>query len=97
VPDVLLISNEVWDGLTSQEQQWLQEAADESAIYQAELWEESDAESLRAVEAAGVEIIHPDKTIFAERVRPLHEEYRRDPLLGPLMQRIAAFAAESTE
>jgi tripartite ATP-independent transporter DctP family solute receptor len=97
VPDVLLISNEVWDGLTPQEQQWLQEAADESAIYQAELWEESDAESLRAVEAAGVEIIHPDKTIFAERVRPLHEEYRRDPLLGPMMQRIAAFAAEANE
>jgi tripartite ATP-independent transporter DctP family solute receptor len=97
VPDVLLISNEVWDALTPQEQQWLQEAADESSIYQAELWEESSAESLRAVEEAGVQIIYPDKSLFAERVQPLHEQFRRDPLLGPMMERIAAFAREGTE
>jgi tripartite ATP-independent transporter DctP family solute receptor len=34
VPDVLLISTVIWDDLTPQEQQWIQEAADESYQYQ---------------------------------------------------------------
>lgn len=97
VPDVLLISAEVWDDLTLQEQQWLQEAADESATYQMKLWTVSNEESLRAVEAAGVEIIRPDTSLFADRVRPLHDQFRRDPELGPLMDRIKAFAGEDTD
>ena len=34
VPDLLMISSEVWDSLSGREQGWLQQAADESAVYQ---------------------------------------------------------------
>jgi tripartite ATP-independent transporter DctP family solute receptor len=88
VPDVLLVSTTVWHGLSPDEQRWLQESADESFEYQARLWQEATEEALRALAAAGVEIVEPDRAPFAARVQSLHEEFRRDPELGPLMERI---------
>jgi tripartite ATP-independent transporter DctP family solute receptor len=89
VPDVVVVSTHFWRSLTPQQQEWLQEAADESAVYQHKLWDESTAESLAAVEKAGVEIIRPDKAAFSARVADLHEQARRDPIVGPLDKRIA--------
>jgi tripartite ATP-independent transporter DctP family solute receptor len=89
VPDVVVIGTHFWHTLTPQQQKWMQEAADESAIYQRELWEESTATSLAAVEKAGVEIIRPDKAAFAAKVAELRETARRDPIVGPLDRRIA--------
>lgn len=89
VPDVVIVGTHFWASLSPQEQKWLQEAADESAIYQRKLWDESTAESLAAVAKAGVEIIRPDKAAFAARVAELHETARQDPIVGPLDRRIA--------
>ncbi len=89
VPDVVIISTHFWSSLTPQQQKWMQEAADESAVYQRSLWEKSTAESLAAVEKAGVEIIRPDKSAFAAQVAELHETARKDPIVGPLDRRIA--------
>jgi tripartite ATP-independent transporter DctP family solute receptor len=88
VPDVLLISTEVWNDLTAEEQEWLQEAADESYQYQKKLWKESTMESLRAVEEAGVEIIYPDKAPFVEKVQPLLEEFKEEKEVYELIQKI---------
>ena len=38
---------------------------------------------------AGVEIIRPDKALFAARVAALHATARQDPVIGPLDRRIA--------
>jgi tripartite ATP-independent transporter DctP family solute receptor len=88
IPDVLLIGTKIWNNLTEQEQQWLQEAADESAIYQRDLWVESERYSLQKAEEAGVKIIYPDKAPFIERVQPLHETYKQDERLYDLIKRI---------
>lgn len=90
VPDVLVVSTKVWDTLTAQEQQWLQEAAHASAARQIELWAEAERESLAAVEAAGVEIIRPDKAPFAAQVAPVIESFRDRPALYDLIQQIQA-------
>ncbi|MEO7413473.1 MAG: TRAP transporter substrate-binding protein [Opitutaceae bacterium] len=89
VPDVIIISTHFWSSLTPQQQVWLQEAADESAVFQSKLWGASTAESLAAVEKAGVEIIRPDKALFAAKVAELRETARQDPVVGPLDRRIA--------
>ncbi|MDP3072024.1 MAG: TRAP transporter substrate-binding protein [Opitutaceae bacterium] len=89
VPDVLVISTHLWNSLTPQQQQWLQEAADESAVHQRNLWGASTAESLAAVEKAGVEIIRPDKAAFRAAVAELHARAQQDPIVGPLDRRIA--------
>jgi len=88
VPDVLVISTVVWDDLTEQEQKWLQEAADESYVYQKKLWLESTMESLKAVEEAGVEIIYPEKEPFMEKVQPFLEEYKSEKEVYKLIQKI---------
>lgn len=88
VPDVLIVSLKVWEKLTDQEKQWLQQAADDSVPVERQLWEESEKESLRMVEEAGVTIIQPDKEPFAEKVGPLIESYRSNPKLYNLITRI---------
>ncbi|MCP5061225.1 MAG: TRAP transporter substrate-binding protein [Ignavibacteriae bacterium] len=88
VPDVLVISTVVWNDLTEQEQKWLQEAVDESYVHQKKLWKESTLESLKAVEAAGVQISYPDKTLFMEKVKPLIEEFKSEEAVYNLIQKI---------
>lgn len=88
VPDVLLISTRVWNDLPAQAQQWLQEAADESAQYQKKLWKESTEEALREVQKAGVQVLYPDKEPFMDKVQPFLEEYRKEPEIYRLIQQI---------
>ena len=88
IPDVLLVSTHIWDALTTQEQQWLSEAAQESAEHQKILWKEASAEALRAVQEAGVEIIYPDKTAFADKITSIYESYRDQPEIYDLIERI---------
>lgn len=88
VPDVVLVSTIVWNKLSPEQKQWLTEAAQESAVYQRELWREAEIEALEAVEAAGVEIIRPDKEPFREQVKPLHAEFRTNPIMRSLLDRI---------
>lgn len=91
VPDVLLISTTIWNSLSSDQQEWLQEAADESAEYQKRLWQESTRDSLRAVQEAGVKVLYPDKEPFMRKVQALYEEVRhREPEVYALLEQIRA-------
>jgi len=90
IPDVLAISTKVWNQLTEQEQQWVQEAADESAIHQRELWKESESETMERARQAGVTIITPDKAPFIERVQVIYQNLRQNPRMNDLITRILA-------
>jgi tripartite ATP-independent transporter DctP family solute receptor len=95
--DVLLISTHVWERLTPQEQTWVQEAADESAQYQKELWEEATQEALRTVKEAGVEIIRPDMGPFVEAVQPVYDYYEaQEPQVYKLAQEVRALEVDTT-
>ncbi|MGA0170617.1 MAG: TRAP transporter substrate-binding protein [Pseudomonadales bacterium] len=91
VPDILLISEFVWQGLTETQRGWVIQAAQESAILQRTLWGEATEAALNAVAEAGVEIIYPDKKPFTAQVAAMQATYAKTAL-GPLMQRIAASA-----
>lgn len=89
LPDVLLISTMVWNDLTAQEQEWIQRAADSSAVYQRNLWHEAEQEALRIVKEDGVTVNYPDKAPFQEITQPLYEQVRQsNPDLYQLVQRI---------
>lgn len=90
IPDVLVISQFVWEKLTDQEKEWIQQAADESAILERKLWAESEEESLEEVQKAGVKINYPDKEPFIEKVQPLLESYRDNKAIYSYIQRIKA-------
>jgi tripartite ATP-independent transporter DctP family solute receptor len=76
VPDILLMSTVVWNSLSKQEQNWLQQAVDESVEYQKNVWKESSDESLQKVQEAGVKVIYPDKEPFREAVKEMHESFK---------------------
>jgi len=68
----------------------LNEAVRRSVIYQRELWQESEKESLAAVKEAGIEVHYPDKEAFMEKVKPLREKYKEDPMLKEIIESIEA-------
>jgi tripartite ATP-independent transporter DctP family solute receptor len=74
-PDVLMISTFVWNKLSPEFQRILQESADESVIYQRQLWDKKEKESLEAVEKAGVQVIYPDKKSFREASESIWKEF----------------------
>ncbi|SHG15185.1 tripartite ATP-independent transporter solute receptor, DctP family [Salegentibacter echinorum] len=88
IPDVLLISLETWNLLGKQERKWLIEAAEESKVEQRKLWAASEKESLKAVKAAGVEVIYPDKTAFSTETEDMIEMFEGQPELINIIERI---------
>lgn len=88
LPDVLLIGTYVYDKLNEQEQKWLNESVKKSVKYQRILWAEAEAEALREVQKAGVEVIRPDKSLFAEKVISIFEGYKNDKEIYPLIKQI---------
>lgn len=88
VPDVMIISTVVWNKLSEQEQKWLQEAANESVLAQRKYWAESEEESLRIVQEAGVTISYPDKEPFVAKVQDMLNSYQTKPELYTLIRQI---------
>lgn len=87
VPDVLLMSLESWERLPAHVQAWVQQAADDSVVFQRKLWAEKTQEALKELEAAGVKIYRPDPAPFAEAAEPLHAAHE-GTLVGELARRI---------
>jgi TRAP-type C4-dicarboxylate transport system substrate-binding protein len=54
------------------------------------LWKQSEEEALAAVEKAGVTILRPDKSLFADKVRVVLDSYREDPEFYALITQIQA-------
>jgi tripartite ATP-independent transporter DctP family solute receptor len=90
IPDVLVMNRDLWNALSAQQQQWVIEAAGESAELQKELWRKASDEALAAVQAAGVTVIRPDRAPFEERVADVFESYRDRPEIYAFIERILA-------
>ena len=90
VPDVLVVGTTLWNRLTPQQQQWLQEAADASAEVEKGLWHAATEEALAAIRQAGVEVLTADKAPFAAQVEAMTARYAADPALARLLGAIRA-------
>jgi tripartite ATP-independent transporter DctP family solute receptor len=88
-PDILLMSTVVWESLTAQQQQWLQEAVDESVEEQKILWKEAVDKALKVFLEAGGKINYPDKEPFREKVKSMYELYNGTSIYD-LIQEISA-------
>jgi TRAP-type C4-dicarboxylate transport system substrate-binding protein len=89
VPDVLLIGTKYWDKLSIEERAWVQEAANYSAQAQKEFWSESVNESMKVIKDWGVEVITPNKSLFAEKSKSVVEEFIMEyPKLAPIVNKI---------
>lgn len=74
IPDVMLVSKYVWDKLDKQQQSWLQQATDDSVVFQRSLWQAATDDALAAVKAAGVEVIIPNKKEFLKSVDDVYAQ-----------------------
>ena len=86
-PDVVVMSQQVWDSLTSQQQDWVSEAMQISVAYQREAWRSASDEALALIEADGVAINRPDKTPFREATADLRASFN-GTRIGDLATRI---------
>jgi tripartite ATP-independent transporter DctP family solute receptor len=92
VPDILIMSADAWRRLSGEEREWLKAAAHASSLRQRVLWEESERESLAAMEKAGVSIVRDvDHDAFRRRAEAMYadREYQA-PEIGELIRRIRA-------
>ena len=90
LPDALLIGTHSWEKLSEEEQGWLTKAVHNSIVYQRKLWLEAENEALEAVKKAGVEIIYPDKALFADKIKDSFEKYKEDKAFYQMIQDIQA-------
>ena len=87
VPDVIVFSKKVWDGLSPQVRTWIEQAAAESVAFQRKLWRDQTEEALREVQKAGVTIYRPDQAVFAAAMGPMYTQ-ADGTRLGDLARRI---------
>lgn len=88
LPDVLVCGSYFWDTLNEEQKKWMQEAVDISVRYQRTLWAASEAHSLKQLEKSGVQIIYPDKSAFAQLVKPVYDLYSSSESLNNLIMEI---------
>lgn len=87
IPDMLIFSKAIWDGLPLQVQEWINQAAAESVAFQRELWREKTEEALQIVQEAGVKIFRPDKAPFVAETAPMYDALE-NPVVRDLAVRI---------
>lgn len=87
VPDVIIVSKKIWDGLSPQVRAWIDQAALESVTFQRNLWREQTATALREVEKAGVTVHRPDQDAFQSAMGPMYAAVE-GTRVGALVKRI---------
>lgn len=88
IPDMLLISTKVWNRLSPQVQQWVQQAAIESSDYQRQLWKEMTVAAREQAESEGVIVYDVDTEAFASKVAPMLQNVT-NPEIRDLLERIS--------
>jgi len=95
IPDVLVISAKVWDGLPVDQQQALKTAAKNSMQYHKTLWTEMTETSIKKAEdSMGVKYVKVDKQAFIDAVKPMHDQALSNPAIAEYVQGIDALAVK---
>ncbi|MFB5269244.1 TRAP transporter substrate-binding protein [Paenibacillus enshidis] len=93
VPEVLLVSKQVWDTLSPEDQAVVKEAAVESTAFQREEWAKYEKESEEQVRAGGAVITEiSDADAWKNAVKPVIEKYRSE--YGEILDAIEQAKAE---
>ncbi|KAB8131049.1 TRAP transporter substrate-binding protein [Gracilibacillus oryzae] len=88
IPDIVVISEKLWNSLTEEEQKIFEEVAQETREEHTELWNKALDEAVEQAKEMGVTFNDVNKEPFIEKVKPLHEEFMKDENIAELMERI---------
>lgn len=89
VPDVFLVSLARWQSFSPQQQKIMRDAARASYERMNILWRDFEAEVRGKAEKMGVKFSQPAKAPFIARAAPLAQDFAADPVIAPLLGRIA--------
>jgi tripartite ATP-independent transporter DctP family solute receptor len=90
-PEIVIMSRRAWDELSSDDRVIFRAAARESAGYMRKQWTLLEQQTRKQAMKSGVTIVDSiDRKEFEAATKPLREELRADPKLGPLIRRIEA-------
>jgi tripartite ATP-independent transporter DctP family solute receptor len=95
IPDMIIMSKEVWDELEPLHKAIFLRVARETEIYVHELVVEALQESLEFIEESGVKVntvSDENKALFIEKVAPIHEEIKASGTFGGYIERIQSIA-----
>ncbi|MGP4041496.1 TRAP transporter substrate-binding protein [Gracilibacillus sp. D59] len=88
IPDILVVSTDLWDSLSDEEKEIFKEAAHETRKEHTELWNQAIEDAVTEAKEMGVKFNKVDKEPFIELVQPLHEEYKKDERLAEIINSI---------
>lgn len=87
IPDVLVISQKLWEELDASERSWIEEAARASSRFQRKRWQEASERSLEALREAGVTVHEIDTEPFFKATASVRRELAEGPH-GEVLDRI---------
>jgi tripartite ATP-independent transporter DctP family solute receptor len=92
IPECLCISKALWDGLSAEDKEIVKAAAQNSAVYQRELWAKQDEAARKKVLAAGAQYNEiADKAPFQAAMQPVYDKFiAANPDLEGLVKAIQA-------
>ncbi len=90
IPDVLVMGTKYWSTLSEQEKKWVKEAAKTSVVAQKKFWRDNVAECMTKLKEADVEVYRPEKSLFADKSKAVIEEFKKDPAMEILVEKIQA-------
>lgn len=88
LPDVLVMGTKYWESLSAKQKEWVTEAAEKSVVAQKKFWNDNVEECMQILEDANVEIVRPDKSLFADKASKLVEEFSKKPGMKSIIEEI---------
>jgi tripartite ATP-independent transporter DctP family solute receptor len=89
IPDVLVMSASVWDGLNAEQRRWISEAARESGIHQRKIWAEDSDKAIGELKQAGVNVVEADLAAFAAQTTGVLQKHATGEI-GELVEKMRA-------
>ena len=89
VPEVLVFSKKIFDGLPKEDQALIRKTAKDSVPFMRKLWDEREAKSRKTAEAGGAQVVPvADKKAFIDAMAPVYAKFASTPKLKELVKRI---------
>lgn len=80
IPDVFIMADSLRSKLTSDQKQWIEQAAREAALFQRDAWENESNQAIEALRKAGVTVLEADRPTFKELTKPVRDAQMNGPL-----------------
>ncbi|MEM6885705.1 MAG: TRAP transporter substrate-binding protein [Verrucomicrobiota bacterium] len=93
IPDLLVIAANTWKSLSEQEQEWVRLAAQESAAFQRQAWEQGVQQALTEMKQNEVTIHQADTAAFEKATQTVRDKYATGDI-QVFVERIQAVQAQ---